>query len=56
MKNRYEPLRKSQQHIDIEDITPEIAATVVREYLLPLFEKDSRKSLREKRQSEMQSP
>jgi len=42
--------------IDIEEITPEIAATVVREYLLPLFEKDSRKTVRDKRLNDMNSP
>ena len=42
--------------IDISDITPEIAAQVVRSYLLPMFEKDSRKLTKEKRQSDMNSP
>lgn len=42
--------------IDLNDITPEIAAQVVRSYLLPMFEKDSRKITREKRLTEMNSP
>lgn len=42
--------------IDLNDITPEIAAQVVRSYLLPMFEKDSRKITQEKRLTEMNSP
>jgi len=30
----------------VEDITPEIAAHVVRNYLLPMFESDIKKGLR----------
>lgn len=31
------------------DITPELAATVVRDYLLPMFESDGRKLLRKRK-------
>lgn len=32
--------------INLDDITPEVAAFVVRNYLLPMFEKDIKKSVR----------
>lgn len=38
--------------INLDDITPEIAAFVVRNYLLPMFESDFKKSQRQKRNGE----
>ena len=37
-------------------ITPEIAAFVVKEYLLPMFESDGKRLLAKKHKSKMSSP
>ena len=41
--------------VNFDDITPEMAAYVVRNYLLPMFESDFKKSQRSKRQGEFGS-
>jgi hypothetical protein len=38
--------QKKPSQISIEDITPEVAAHVVKNYLLPMFESDIKKGLR----------
>lgn len=37
------------------EITPELAATVVRDYLLPMFQNDGKKLLSKKRRNQISS-
>jgi uncharacterized membrane protein YgcG len=40
------PPQKRPSQLRVEDVTPEVAAHVVRNYLLPMFESDIKKGLR----------
>lgn len=42
----------SGNNINLDEITPEIAAHVVRNYLLPMFESDIKKGLRGKKNAD----